>query len=217
MVLLGLCSRNKAATDASHLGTPPESYAGHIAGQIGCLGRYLAALINLGGLWAGCRHRQYDSISQRRGLAQKDRDKGVVPHTSIDTEAHWTKSGWHGWCYGWKLQLVATAAAVWIPLAADLTPANVADNEAAPALLRELPFEARFILGDRLQALNVQEICDSAGRILVKTQYGYDPHTGDGVEERRVLHKLRSVAIENQRAVQWAVRKANRSSCKLPT
>ena len=78
---------------------------------------------------------------------KKDREQGVVPHTSIDTEAHWTKSGWHGWCYGWKLHLVATVAAVWIPLAAELTPANAADNEIAPALIRELPAEAPFRLG----------------------------------------------------------------------
>jgi hypothetical protein len=32
-----------------------------------------------------------------------------VPHTSIDTQAHWTKSGWHGWVYGWKLHLATTA------------------------------------------------------------------------------------------------------------
>src|SRR5215207_5541567 len=31
---------------------------------------------------------------------KKDREAGVVPHTSIDTEAGWTKSGWHGWVYG---------------------------------------------------------------------------------------------------------------------
>jgi hypothetical protein len=31
----------------------------------------------------------------------------------------------------------------------------------------------------------------------VTTQYGRYPHTGDGVEVRRVFHKLRSVAIEN--------------------
>ena len=34
---------------------------------------------------------------------KKDKEAGVVPHTSIDTEAGWTKSGWHGWVYGWKL------------------------------------------------------------------------------------------------------------------
>jgi hypothetical protein len=34
---------------------------------------------------------------------KKDREAGVVPHTAIDTEADWTKSGWHGWVYGCKL------------------------------------------------------------------------------------------------------------------
>ncbi|MDQ5854646.1 MAG: hypothetical protein M3380_21760, partial [Chloroflexota bacterium] len=60
---------------------------------------------------------------------KKDWEAGAVPHTSIDTEAHWTKSGWHGWVYGWKLHIVTTVANVWIPLAAELTPANAADNE----------------------------------------------------------------------------------------
>lgn len=31
---------------------------------------------------------------------QKHREAGIVPHTAIDVEAHWTKSGWHGWVYG---------------------------------------------------------------------------------------------------------------------
>ena len=94
--------------------------------------------------------------------------------------------------------MVATAAAVWIPLAAVLTPANEADNEVAPALLRELPGEARFVLGYlHYNAPNVQECCDQTGRILLTTQYGPYPHTGDGVEVRRVFHKLRSTAIEN--------------------
>ena len=79
---------------------------------------------------------------------QKHRAVGEVPHSSIDTEAHWTKSGWHGWVYGWKLHLVVTAAAVWPPLPATLTPANRADNEEAPALLVDLPAVIRFVLGD---------------------------------------------------------------------
>src|SRR5947209_2177834 len=81
------------------------------------------------------------------GSHRLDRAAGVVPHTSIGTEAHWTKSGWHGWVYGWKLHLVSTVASVWTPLAAELTPANVADNELAPTLLADLPVEARFVLG----------------------------------------------------------------------
>jgi hypothetical protein len=129
---------------------------------------------------------------------KKDRDQGQVPHTSIDTEAAWTKSGWHGWVYGWKLHLVSIVAAVWIPLAADLTPANTADNEPAPALMREVPLETRFILGDRhYNAPNVRAACELTDRILVATRYGPYPHPDSGVEVRRIFHKLRSVAIEN--------------------
>ncbi len=112
--------------------------------RIGLLGRHLVALIQP---WANCgRAAAIDStVLRARGGVwhKKDREAGVVPHSSIDTEAHWTKSGWHGWVSGWKLHLVTTVAAVWIPLAAELTPANVADNEQAPALLREIPVDIR--------------------------------------------------------------------------
>jgi hypothetical protein len=79
---------------------------------------------------------------------KKDREASVVPHSSIDTEAGWTESGWHGWVYGWKPHLAVTVAAVWIPLAARLTPANAADDRVAPSLIEEPPKEARFVLGD---------------------------------------------------------------------
>ncbi len=129
---------------------------------------------------------------------KKDREADVVPHTSIDTEAHWTKSGWHGWVYGWKLHLVTTVAGVWLPLAAELTPANAADNEVAPLLLAVLPAEVRFVLGDhQYNAPNVRAACGAAGRVLVASRQGGYPHTDDGVEVRRVFHKLRSTAIEN--------------------
>jgi hypothetical protein len=124
---------------------------------------------------------------------KKDREKGQVPHTSIDTQAHWTKSGWHGWVYGWKLHIACVVASVWIPLSAQLTPANEADNEIAPALIYELPPDARFLLGDlHYNAPNVHEVCKQTGRILVTTKYGPYPHTDPGVEVRRIFHKLRS-------------------------
>ena len=168
--------------------------------QIGCLGRYLVALIQPWAAGAG-RAAAIDSspLRARGGVwHQKDRDQGVVPHTSIDTEAHWTKSGWHGWVYGWKLHLVVTVASVWIPLAASLTPANTADNEVAPALIKELPAEVRYLLGDlHYNAPNVQEAWEVGDRRLVTTQYGPYPHSGLGKEVRRILHKLRSITIEN--------------------
>ena len=167
--------------------------------QIGCLGRALAALIQP---WARCgRAAAIDSttLPARGGVwHKKDREAGIVPHTSIDTEAHWTKSGWHGWVYGWKLHLITSVAAVWIPLAAKLTPANAADNEVAPQLLCELPSEVRFVLGDQqYQAPNVREACEPHGRELIAPRGGRYPHRDPGVEVRRFFHQLRSHAIEN--------------------
>jgi hypothetical protein len=167
--------------------------------QIGCLGRALVTMIRP---WAQCgRAVAIDStvLRARGGVWHKrDREAGLVPHTSIDTEAHWTKSGWHGWVYGWKLHLVTTVAGVWIPLAADLTAANVADNVHALLLLPELPAEVRYVLGD--QHYNdpvIDAACAQAGQTVVATRRGPYPHTDAGVGVRRLLHELRSRAIEN--------------------
>jgi hypothetical protein len=129
---------------------------------------------------------------------RRDREAGIVPHSSIDSEAHWTKSGWHGWVYGWNLHLVVTAAAVWIPLAAELTPANAADNETAPRLLPERPPALRFLLGDTsYDDAELRERCAADGRELVTSRRGPYPHTDDRVEVRRLFHALCSRAIEN--------------------
>jgi hypothetical protein len=65
--------------------------------QIGCLGHSLVALLRP---WATCgRAVALDStpLAAKGGVwHKKDREAGLVPHTSIDTEAGWTKSGWHG-------------------------------------------------------------------------------------------------------------------------
>src|SRR3990172_4577210 len=175
---------------------------GSLPAQIGCLGCHLVIEIQP---WLHCgRAAAIDStVLRAKGGVwhKKDREAGLVPHSSIDTEAHWTKSGWHGWVYGWKLHLVCTAAAVWIPLAADLTPANTADNEQAPALIWELPSELRFLLGDQhYHDPTLDELCTQRHCWLVTSYSGKShpyPHTDDGVEVRRILHKTRSVAIEN--------------------
>ena len=166
---------------------------------IGCLGRELVGLIQP---WAECgRAVAIDStlLRARGGVwHKKDRQAEHVPHSRSDTEANGTKSGWHGWVYGWKLHLVTTVAAVWIPLAAELTPANEADNNVALLLLPQLPEQVRYVLGDtHYNAPNVEAACDEYDLILVTTKRGPYPHTDEGVEVRRVFHKLRSLAIEN--------------------
>ncbi len=167
--------------------------------QIACLGRELVESIEP---WARCgRAVALDStlLRARGGVwHKKDRQKGEVPHSAIDTEAHWGKSGWHGWVYGWKLHIACTVAGVWIPLAARLTPANVADSEVAPRLVEELPEEARYVLGDlHYNTPEVRQLWENADRILVAPKYGAYPHTDAGVEVRRIFHELRSRAIEN--------------------
>ena len=86
---------------------------------------------------------------------------------------------------------------LWIPLAAELTVANVADSAVAPLLFTQLPAEVRYVLGD--QHYNTPELraeCARHNRELVATRRGPYPHTDGGVEVRRVFHKLRSQAIE---------------------
>ena len=167
--------------------------------QIACLGRYLLD-----------RLRPFETCGQAAAIDstvlranggvwhKKDREANIVPHRSIDTEAHWTKSGWHGWVYGWKLHLVTTVAPVWLPLAAALTPANTADNELAFELLDILEGALQFLLGDTAyNDPDLQDACEARGITLVTTKRGAHPHTDDGVEVRRIFHQLRSHAIEN--------------------
>lgn len=175
------------------------------------LAERLPAIIRMVGAWLVAQLRPWprggraaaigSTVLRARGGVwhKKDREAGVVPHTSIDTQAHWTKSGWHGWVYGYKLHLVVTVSdLVWLPLAAALTPANAADNEQAPALLAGLPGEVGVILGD--QHSNDSTLRDQVadeGRALITTQRGRYPHTDAGVEVRRLVHQLRSHSIEN--------------------
>lgn len=169
-----------------------------LPGMIGTLGRYLVRLIQP---WAEQgRAVALDSTALRANGGvwhKKHRDKGIVPHTSIDTEAHWSKSGHHGWWYGWKLHLACTVAAVWIPLAAKLTPANVHDSVPAPELIRQLPFEARYVLGDNhYDAPVLREQCACSHRLLLASGRGPYPHLDAGVDVRRIFHMLRHQAIE---------------------
>jgi hypothetical protein len=167
--------------------------------QICCLGGHLVGLLRPWERTGRAVALDSTPLRAKGGVwHKKDKEAGKVPHTSIDTEAAWTKSGWHGWVYGWKLHLAISVARMWIPLSARLTPADAADNQIAPSLIEELPAEARFVLGDtHYDAENVREKCEQTGRFLVTSKRGAYPHTDCGVEVRRIFHKLRSLANEN--------------------
>jgi hypothetical protein len=69
-----------------------------------------------GGLW----HRRHRLL-------------GIVPHTSIDTDASWAKSAYHGWRYGYGLHLLCNAAR--FPLACSVTTAARKDTTQLVPLL----------------------------------------------------------------------------------
>jgi len=167
--------------------------------QIHCLGQHLLVLYQP---WATSgRAVAVDSTPLRAQGApwhQKHRKVDHVPNTSIDTEAHWTKSGWHGWVYGYKLHLITTVSAFWIPLAARLCPANEADNVLADELLPEIPAEARFVLADsQYDTEDLHQLCDAADRILIASHKPTSPRNAAGTSVRQMFHLLRGVAMEN--------------------
>jgi hypothetical protein len=184
-----------------------KSLPDKLPAQIGCLGCHLVALIQPWATYGRAVAADSTVLRAKGGVwHKKHREKGEVPHTSIDTEAHWTKSGWHGWVYGWKLHLITVVADVWIPLAAELTPANHDDGTEAAKLIVgnrlmgkcPLPPDIRYVLGDQhYNTLLMRAICTLKGWCLAATKHGKYPHTDDGVEVRRIFHKLRSLAIEN--------------------
>jgi hypothetical protein len=165
---------------------------------IGCLGRHLVTLLQP---WAAQGHAAAIDSTPLRAHGgvwhKKHRLAGEVPHSSIDTEAAWSKSGYHGWWYGWKLHLAVAVGSVWLPLAAEFTPASDADNVIAPKLLAQLPMAVRYVLGDtHYNTPELRQECAVHNRELVATRRGPYPHQDGGVEVRRIFHKLRSLAIE---------------------
>lgn len=169
-----------------------------LPGLIGCIGRHLVTLLRPWGTTGRAVACDSTPLATGGGVwHKKHREQGLIPHSSIDTEAGWSKSGWHGWWYGWKLHLAVTVGALWIPLAAELTVANRGDNEEAPLLLEQLPVEVRYVLGDtHYNTPELRQECHRRGWELVATRRGPYPHCDGGVEVRKIFHKLRSQAIE---------------------
>jgi DDE family transposase len=167
--------------------------------QIGCLGR---ALVELTGAWATHgRAVALDSTLLRApgGVWHvKQRAANLLPCVTLDVEADWGRSGWHGWVYGWKLHLASVVAGCFIPLAATLTKASIHDATVAPDLLDELPLETRVVLGDtHYQMEAVRDHCALHARTLVARHWTPTPAADPGKPVRAIFHRLRHIAAEN--------------------
>lgn len=67
-------------------------------------------------------------------------DKGIIPHSGIDTDARWGFSHTKSWIFGYKLHMISsTGSSIIVPLSADVTTANVQDNQVYQGLTSSLP------------------------------------------------------------------------------
>ena len=67
--------------------------------------------------------------------------KGIAPYSAIDTDARWGLSHTKGWTFGYKLHMVSSTESIAVPLSADVTTANIPDNQVYPSLILYLTSE----------------------------------------------------------------------------
>ena len=72
---------------------------------------------------------------------------GIVPHPSIDTEASWAKSDYHGWRFGYGLHLIVNEFR--FPIAAKVATACQKDYHFVETLIEHIYHKISIIVGDR--------------------------------------------------------------------
>jgi hypothetical protein len=75
-------------------------------------------------------------------------NKGVVPRSGIDTDARWGFSHIKQWIFGYKLHITASNGSLIIPLSADITRADIQDNQIYPTITSSLPQGVRYMAAD---------------------------------------------------------------------
>jgi hypothetical protein len=73
----------------------------------------------------------YSTLLKAKGYVwhKSSMKKGEVPCPGIDTDARWGYSHTKGWVFGYKLHLTSTTGDFILPLTADITTANIPDNQ----------------------------------------------------------------------------------------
>ncbi len=78
---------------------------------------------------------------------RKHQKEGIVPHSSIDTEATWAKSKYHGWRFGYGLHLIVNELR--FPMTCVVTTASVKDYTQVNKLIHYLHEKIGVIVGDK--------------------------------------------------------------------
>jgi len=110
---------------------------------------------------------------------RKHRLLGIVPHASIDTEASWAKSAYHGWRFGYGLHLVCNAAR--FPLACTVTTAAQKDTtQLVPLLVHFVAYLGVVVADAGYVALHLLEQLQRCWQVFVLLP---KPFTGRGLTD----------------------------------
>lgn len=90
------------------------------------------------------------SLLKARGPVwhKSDMKKNRIPVSGIDTDARWGFSKTKGWVFGYKLHMTCSAGRLVVPLSADFSTANIADNQMYESLVYPLAGWLENIIAD---------------------------------------------------------------------
>jgi hypothetical protein len=140
-------------------------------------------------------------------------NKGIVPHSGIDTDARWGFSHTKGWIFGYKLHMISSTGSTIVPLAADFTTANMQDNQMYNPMTSSsssfstttIPEEICYMIGDSgYDDHKLYELSTNRGYALVCPIQRYEHTPADRLELiqfyeselGQAIYSLRSKSIE---------------------
>ncbi len=136
-------------------------------------------------------------------------EKNEVPRSGIDTDARWGFSRTKGWIFGYKMHISCSTGSLIVPLAADVTTANIPDNNMYQSITSPSPSLSgaiRYVVAD--EGYDDHKLCDYSrqrGFLLLFPLKRYE-HTTDHdrlallqlyqSEFGQQVYSLRSVSVE---------------------
>jgi len=136
---------------------------------------------------------------------KSDMKQNRIPISGIDTDARWGFSKTRGWVFGYKLHISCSTGSLIVPLSAEFTTANIADNQVYKLLVSPLADLLQNIIADpayddgklyqHSKESNLRPVCpikkyDSTPPERLKLVEFYDS------EEGQKIYSNRKISIE---------------------
>lgn len=86
--------------------------------------------------------------ANRRIWHKKQMIQNTMPRPGIDADARWGFTRTKGWMFGYKLHMVSSTGKLVVPLSADITTANVPDNQMYCNLIEPLSYGIKYVVAD---------------------------------------------------------------------